>query len=234
MDNYNKNSAKRFQKDVFKIEKLKYYLLKHQLSFLIPKVEQGMSNKKDRLIKKAKTPDEISKIERMYKRELILFRKELQYEENRNYHFGIDYNKEFKEYLKWNKDVHIKCLIKNAIEIAASILGMIIFSGVFDIIALTILIGNALGSIINMECINLQNYHIARYDKIENKLKEKQATKINQIQDKYPNAINSINMQIEQSKSLPKINVNEMKIEALMELRTMLNEVSSQNIRRGR
>ena len=104
--------AKEFQKLVYKVEDIKYSLLKNQLSFLVPIVEKIMKSRKNRLINK--TSDQVNK------NELILFRKELKQEKNRNYHFDIDYTKNFKKYLLWNKDVHLKGIIRNLVILALS------------------------------------------------------------------------------------------------------------------
>ena len=48
--------AKGFQKLVYKVEDIKYSLLKNQLSFLVPIVEKIMKNRKNRLINKTSDP----------------------------------------------------------------------------------------------------------------------------------------------------------------------------------
>lgn len=221
--------AKEFQKLVYKVEDIKYSLLKNQLSFLVPIVEKIMKNRKNRLINKTSDPVKQELIENNYKNDLILFRKELNQEKNRNYHFDIDYSKNFKNYLLWNKDVHLKGIIKNLVILALSTAALVLSQGLIFNVALALAIINSIGLVINFECVNLQNYHLARFERVETKLEERKKNALLQKTQKYGNAINAINKQIEKSDSLPKLDVRQMKIQELEELRNLLTEVNSSN-----
>lgn len=221
--------AKEFQKLVYKVEDIKYSLLKNQLSFIVPIVEKIMKSRKNRLINKTSDLVKQELIENNYKNELILFRKELNQEKNRNYHFDIDYSKNFKNYLLWNKDVHLKGIIKNLVILALSSGALILGEGVIFNAALVLTIINSIGLVINFECVNLQNYHLARFERVETKLEERKKNALLQKTQKYGNAINAINKQIEKSDSLPKLDVRQMKIQELEELRNLLTEVNSSN-----
>jgi len=224
-----KLGAKRFQKLVYKVENIKFYLLKNQLSFLIPLIEKQLKKSKNKAINNTNDPIKQDIIEEKYKKELILFRKELNLGKNRNYHFDMDYSKNFKEYLLWNRSVHIKGIIKNIIVLLASIPIFILTSGIIQDITIIITIINALSFIINFECVNLQNYHLIRYTRIEEKLEQRKNTEILEKNKKYSNAINAINTQIKKSNELPKLNIYEMKREELEELRKLLLEVQQNN-----
>ena len=221
--------AKEFQKLVYKVEDIKYSLLKNQLSFLVPIVEKIMKNRKNRLINKTSDPVKQELIENNYKNDLILFRKELNQEKNRNYHFDIDYSKNFKNYLLWNKDVHLKGIIKNLVILALSTAALVLSQGLIFNAALVLTIINSIGLVINFECVNLQNYHLARFERVETKLEERKKNALLQKTQKYGNAINAINKQIEKSDSLPKLDVRQMKLQELEELRNLLTEVNSSN-----
>ena len=229
-----KLGAKKFQKLVYKVEKIKYSLLKNQLSFLVPIIEKSMKARKNKLINNTNDPIKQEKIENNYKTELILFRKELNQEMNRNYHFGVDYSKNFKDYLLWNKDVHLKGIIKNLIVLALSTGALILSGGFLFNVALFFAIINSIGLVVNFECVNLQNYHLARFEKVERKLEEMKKQSLQKKSDKYGNAINAINKQIEKSDSLPKLDVSQMETHELIELRGLLNEVSGSVKKRER
>ena len=94
-------------------------------------------------------------------------------EKNRNYHFDIDYSKNFKNYLLWNKDVHLNGIIKNLVILALSIAALILSQGLIFNVALALAIINSIGLVINFECVNLQNYHLARFERVETKLEER-------------------------------------------------------------
>ncbi len=229
-----KLGAKEFQKLVYAVEDIKYSLLKNQLSFLVPIVEKTMKNRKNRLINNTSDPVKQEEIENKYKSELILFRKELNQGKNRNYHFDVDYSKNFKDYLLWNKDVHLKGIIRNLIVLAASAVALILSAGLIFNFALALAIINSLGLVINFECVNLQNYHLARFEKVETKLEEMKKQSLQKKSDKYGNAINAINKQIEKSDSLPKLDVSQMENQELIELRGLLTEVGGSVKKRER
>ena len=221
--------AKRFQKFVYKVEDIKYSLLKNQLSFLVPLIENSMKIRKNKLINNTNDPIKQENIENEYKRNLILFRKELNQEKNRNYHFDVDYSKNFKDYLLWNKKVHLNCMVKNISLISLSIFTLMLSHGLLFNVGVVLGIINSIGLVINFECYNLQNYHLARYEKVEKKLEERKKESILQKNKKYNNAINAINKQIDKSNDLPKLDVRSMKIEELKELKQLLLEVNSSN-----
>ncbi|MCR5483608.1 MAG: hypothetical protein K6E99_04330 [Bacilli bacterium] len=224
-----KLGAKKFQKLVYKVESIKYSLLKNQLSFLLPLVEKSMKKRRNNLINNTNDPIKQDLIDNDYKRNLILFRKELNQEKNRNYHFDVDYSKNFKDYLLWNKKVHLKGIAKNVILIVLSLSLLVISQGLLFNVGVVLGIINSLGLVINFECVNLQNYHLSRYEKVEDKLEERKKETLLQKNKKYSNAINAINKQIEQSNELPKLDVRSMQIEELKELKQLLLEVNSSN-----
>ena len=221
-----KLGAKKFQKLVYWVEDIKYSLLKNQLSFLVPIIEKIMKTRKNRLINNTSDPIKQEIIENNYKNELILFRKELNQGKNRNYHYDVDYSKNFKDYLLWNKEVHLKGIINNLIILAISTAALVLSTGLIFSSALIIAIINSIGLVVNFECVNLQNYHLARFEKVETKLEERKKQSLIQKNNKYGNAINAINKQIDKSDGLPKLDVRQMDIQELRELRELLTEVN--------
>ena len=221
-----KLGAKKFQKLVYWVEDIKYSLLKNQLSFLVPIIEKTMKTRKNRLINNTSDPIKQEIIENNYKNELILFRKELNQGKNRNYHYDVDYSKNFKDYLLWNKEVHLKGIINNLIILAVSTAALVLSTGLIFNSALIIAIINSIGLVVNFECVNLQNYHLARFEKVETKLEERKKQSLIQKNNKYGNAINAINKQIDKSDGLPKLDVRQMEIQELRELRELLTEVN--------
>ena len=222
-----KLGAKKFQKLVYWVEDIKYSLLKNQLSFLVPIIEKMMKTRKNRLVNNTSDPIKQEIIENNYKNELILFRKELNQGKNRNYHFDVDYSKSFKSYLLWNKEVHLKGIINNLIILALSTAALVLSTGLIFNSALIIAIINSIGLVVNFECVNLQNYHLARFEKVETKLEERKKQSLIQKNNKYGNAINAINKQIDKSDGLPKLDIRQMKIQELRELRELLTDVNS-------
>ena len=75
------------------------------------------------------------------------------------------------KYLEKNKEIHKNGIIRNAIFAGLAIPAVIFGSE----LAIAILILEALGAVINFECINLQNYNICRLTKIKDKMERREA-----------------------------------------------------------
>ena len=228
---YKKLGARQFQQLVYKAEHIKFALLKNQLSFLVPLVEKGMKRNRDKLISRANSDLEADIIDKKYKMDLLLFRKEINLEQNRNYHFNLDYTKDFDEYLKWNKRIHVKGLIKD-------IFSLLIFSGVSVVFSesvlcftIPLLVLNSISLIIDFECVNLQNYHLVRYEKVKEGINKRKKRELENKTNKYSNAISSINKQIDNSNEIPKLDLSKMSKEELYELKGLLLEVKNNNNR---
>ena len=69
---------------------------------------------------------------------------------------------------------------------------------------------------------------------MKTKIEENKKRALLQKNNKYGNAINAINKQIEKSDGLPKLDVNQMATQELWELRGLLTEVNGSNKKRQR
>ena len=196
---YEKLGAVKFQKIVFKIEEIKFKLIKKIFPNFIKHFDKYCDFKKKRALKKAKTEIEKKRVIENTKIAKMAMRKELNTEKNRNYH--IDNNKptEIIKYLKWNKEVHKKGLIKDAVLIPVLIAGV-----VFNIPgSIPLLVLEIISAGINFECINIQNYNICRYKKIEKVLQRREENKKKKDIEEYGKAAEVIYKTIEKSDSLP-------------------------------
>lgn len=196
---YEKLGALKFQKVVFKVEEIKFKIIKKLFPNFIKYFDKYCDFKQKQALKRAKTDKEKEKIKRNVKFSKLAMRKELNFERNRNYH--IDKNKptEIMRYLEWNKSVHKKGLIKDGIVIPILIAGVVLqIPG-----ALAILIFELLSAVINFECVNIQNYNICRIKRIEPRLKKIEERRVGEQIEKYGEAAEVIHKSIEQSESLP-------------------------------
>ena len=99
----------------------------------------------------------------------MAMRKEWHREQNRNYHMDPNKPTEILEYLNWNKDIHMKGIIKNAIAIPC--LAVAAGFGLWPTVVLPFL-ALELGSLfINFQCVNIQNCNIYRYKEKEEAMK---------------------------------------------------------------
>lgn len=181
--------AKQFQKFVFKIEKIKYKII----NLVFPNIIKFYSKSCDKNCKKyiKHNPDcnqeEIKHISLIKK---INFNGEINNKKNCNYHFKTNNPLEFQHWLDYNKNIHKKGLIKDAILLSCLIGTSIVFPHNL-IIELSFLI-TLLSTFVNFECVNLQNYNIYRLKKNEEKLKEVTEKRMKQDIKKYGNVSKTI------------------------------------------
>lgn len=157
---HEKLGALKFRKLVLKVEKLKFKVMKKIWPNFINHYEKWCDFNTKRLVKNAKNAKEADLIEFNNKISKLKNRKEWNKEENRNYHLDTRHPTEIINYLNWNKKVHQKSLKKDIIFI--SILSL----GTFYSLPLTLplLIISCGSTIIDLECINLQEHSIAEYE----------------------------------------------------------------------
>lgn len=217
---YEKLGALKFQKVVFKVEEMKFKIIKKLFPNFIKYFDKYCNFKQKRMLKKAKTDKEKEQIKRNIKFSKMAMRKELIFEKNRNYH--IDKNKptEIMRYLDWNKSVHKKGLIKDCILIPIVLFGVILHVPG----AIAVLIFELLSAMVNFECVNIQNYNICRIKRIEPRLKKTEEKKLEDQVKKYGEAAEVIHKSIEQSEELPSFDEildNIDNIEQLQQMRAL-------------
>lgn len=196
---YERLGAEKFQKVVFKVEKIKFKIIKKIFPNFIKKYDKFCDFNLKRALKKAKTKEEKYKLIEETKYAKMAMRKELNQEKNRNYHLDSNKPTEIIKYLEWNKSVHIEGLIKNIVLIISSVIG--ITFGLSWLIPL--LIYEVLSGAINFECINIQNCSICKYKKCQKILEKKERKKISHDIENYKEASEVISNAIEQSENLP-------------------------------
>ena len=196
---YEKLGAARFQKVVFAVERLKYKAIKTFCPNFIMHYDRICDRKKKRLLKKAKTEQERKQIIQDIRFEKMAMRKELNQEQNRNYHMSKKNPTEIYPYLEWNKKVHKNGLIKNGVLIPFLLAGSIAhIPG-----CLPLLIWECISAGINFECINIQNYSMARYKLVEERLKRQEERRRQEAIKEYHEASTVIGKQIEKKEELP-------------------------------
>ena len=114
---YESFGALKFQKLVFLIEKIKFKVLKKLCPNFIYYFDKYCDWKEKKRVKKAKTEKEIKKIKKQTKKAKMAMRQEWNEEKNRNYHMNPKKPTEIVAYLEWNKNIHKKGLITNAVLI---------------------------------------------------------------------------------------------------------------------
>lgn len=220
---YEKLGATKFQKIVFKVEDIKYKIVKRIIPNYLKYFEKWCDKKRDKQIKKTSNEEEKKKIINQYRNQKLLMRKEYYREQNRNYH--IDKNKptEFIKYLKWNKKIHQNGMIKNIITIP--ILTSLIMIGVTPIIPVLGL--ELLSLFINFECINIQNYNICRFKKNKEKLEKIEQKQFQKNNQHYQEGAKVIEKAMQQTKDIPSIDeiiANIKDKEQLQQLRKMIKK----------
>ena len=198
-----KLGALQFQKVVFKVEKLKYRIIKK----LFPNIYDWYTKRCDvimnRKLKRASDENQRKYIIDFYRKEKMLFKKELETEKNRNYH--IDYNNIYDiiDWLEKNKKIHVKDLEKNLIII----LILLMLSSIFPIFSISFIIYELICVFVNIECINLQNYNLCRLndDKVKKYFNRVEQKKEEYFEKNMSNGINPISRAFIRGIDIPSI-----------------------------
>lgn len=196
---YERLGAVKFQKVVFAVENLKFKVLKKCFPNFITYFDKYMDWKQRKLLKTVKTEEEKKNIKDNVKLAKMAMRKEWHEEKNRNYHIDMKRPGEITKFLQWNKDVHKRGLLKDAVLIPFCIAGTIA-----QIPGAAILLGwEVLNAAINFECINIQNYNLCRLEEIQPVLIKRQERRMEKDIEEFGGAAEVIHKTIEESESLP-------------------------------
>lgn len=226
-----KLGAVKFQKVVFAVEKIKFKLIKTLFPNSTKWYDKRCDKKCQREIKMAKTVEEKRKIAAKYQEAKMLYRKELNSEENRNYHIDPKRPTEIMKYLRWNKDIHEKGLTKDLILLPVFIGGSFVLPQIF--IPLTAI--DVLSGAINFECINIQNYNMYRIKEHEAALKRIEAKKAQSDEENFGNAAKVIGKSLSAARETEEAKLPSMKDiidnietkEQLLELRKLVQTTLS-------
>ena len=170
MEIWKKLGAIQFKKIVFIVEKIKFKALKKLVPNYLKYFDKHVDKLTKKRLKEAKTEEEKQIIIYKSKIDKMQERREFYQEENRNYHMRRENPTQIIKYLEKNKEIHKNGIIRNAIFGGLMIPGIIFGSE----LALIFLILEAIGAVINFQCINLQNYNICRLTKIKDKMEKRE------------------------------------------------------------
>lgn len=157
---HEKLGALTFRKIVLKLEKLKFKGMKKIIPNFMTYYEKICDFNTKRKVRKAKSSEEVEGIEYHNKIAKLKTKKEWNKEENRNYHIDARHPVQLINYLKWNKRVHQKGLKKDFLFLSLFTLGSC-YSLPFMV---PLLVVAGVSTLIDLECINLQEHSIAEYE----------------------------------------------------------------------
>lgn len=185
---YAKLGARKFQKVVFKAEKVKFKVLKTLWPNFINTYEKHLDKKCAKEVAKSHSLTMQDAIKNKYKSLKYALRKEFYQEKNRNYHLDLTKPNEMYQFAKWNKSIHMRGLKREAITIPV-LLGMTAL-GVTP--AAPFLALEAASAFVDFQCVNLQNYTIARLKPKLEKMQRISVKKAAQKYNKYGEVIENI------------------------------------------
>ncbi len=154
--------AEQFQKVVFILEKLKYQIIQKFFPNIKVYYEKQCDKQFLRRIRKQHIVDEKTLL-REYQKQKLVFRKELVYKQNRNYHYDPNYPTRFIKYLEMNKKIHQRGMKKNIIIIVIIGITTFMLGNPFPVFSGICALAQVLSLVINFECVNLQNYNLCRF-----------------------------------------------------------------------
>ena len=233
MNVYTLFGAKKFQKVVFKIERIKYFIIEK----FFPNIEKKYSNHLDKImkkrLKKAKTEEQCKEIIENVRNSKMILKKEFLNKQNINYHINKNNIPEFRKYLLWNKQIHINGIKKDIVIIILSIIALILSSNFIFYISTIALITSIISALINFECVNLQNYNLDRLNKYEKRNKEKIVKKYIQKAKEYNLISTTIKKEFDKTTDIPnpydilnKIN----NVEELKQFKKIILETRNNNL----
>jgi len=196
--------AKQFQKIVFFLENLKYQVIEKVFPNIYEWYDKYSERKLERKLERSNGVNKKQIIDE-YRFGKLLFRKELIYKQNENYHIDLENPTNFSNYLKFNKKIHIDGLKSNIFLI----IGILIFKLIINNwVTNLILMYNIISMIINWQCINLQNYNLCRLENEQMKLLlEKREKKVKEDKiKKYGEGFKVIGRTFQDTEDIPKIN----------------------------
>lgn len=180
---YEAYGARKFQKVVMKVERIKWSFIKKHFPNYLTHYEKYYNRKCQKALKKASNDKEREIIISNFRHHLLKARKEFNHNENCNYHLDTKRPTETINYLKWNKSVHEHGIATNmAVGLAAS--GFLI-AGVGPVLAATLIGIQAVSAVINWQCINLQNYNICRLEYQREAFEKREAKRQQEAKEKY-------------------------------------------------
>lgn len=198
-----KLGANKFQKVVFKVEELKYKFIKTFIPHYIEWYDKLCDWQRKKSLKKATTPEERKQIIDHYRQQKLLMRKEFHREQNRNYHMDQNKPTEILHYLNWNKDIHMRGLIKNAIAIPC--LAVAAGFGLWPAVVLPFLALEIGASFINFQCVNIQNCNIYRYKMREETMKKLEERRTKRNVEQYAEAGAAVSRSMEKTDDIPSL-----------------------------
>lgn len=226
--------AKQFQKLVFILERLKYQIIDK----CFPNIQEWYDKYNERSLgRKLSRCNEFEQKQIIdeYRFAKLLFKKELIYKQNQNYHMDLENPTNFCNYLRFNKKIHIEGLKSNILFIMGAIIfKLVINNPVIDMI----LMCNLISMIINFECINLQNYNLCRLENAQMKtFLERREKKIKEDKVKrYGEGFRVIGKTFQEVDDIPMISdvlenvkTNEEKQQLLLYLKRQLEYLERKN-----
>lgn len=197
--------AEQFQKVVFKVEEFKYLVMEK----LFPNIGdwyEKQCNKKYTKLSKKQTPEENEKLLKYIQTQKMIFYKEKIYKQNRNYHYDPNHPTNFITYLETNKQIHMRSAIRDLIVLA----GIETFSliiGSMPLICAIIGVLNLVNLCIDLQCINLQNYNICRFEseKMKKALEKMEQKTIDSNIKKYGECIKPVSNAVWKQIELPTV-----------------------------
>ena len=203
---HEKFGAEKFQKIVLTFDKVKFKLLnrKNIKELYVKLADKMIKRQTDKYLCKDLTDKQREELLELERRRKTLVRVELNERKSLNYHIGVNRRKEqFPLALEMNKKIHKGCLKKNG-----QILGTCIGLGILGIPILPQIVGGyqVLAAFKNMQCINIQEYNLARMKTAEKLIARANIGEINQLRTENQELISDISKAKARGKNVDTLN----------------------------
>lgn len=222
--------ADKFKNVVLSVERMKYKIIKKLFPNYIKYVDKIIDKRVKNRIKRLKsqhklTPKQETDILSDGRNQKLLARKEINWEQNRNYHIDINRPTEILGYLNWNKDVHKKGMIANIGLLTG--LSCVLAAGFNPPVIVPLIFGELAALFINFQCVNLQNINIYRIKKNESRIKRLEQKTNQRNIERYGTGARVIGRCLEKSPAIPTVEEVVDNIQTKEELEQLLKLVKA-------
>lgn len=216
--------ALQFQKLVFLLEKVKYWIIEKFFPNTVEKYNKRLDKSMYKKLLKCNSEKERKEIINKYRFAKLKYKKEINTKENRNYHIDLNHPTEFINYLENNKRIHVNGFKSNIITTFIGIIICLILNNPYPIIFNSFLFIEFVSAIINLECINLQNYNLCRFhdERVQRILKNQEEKKKNRFEKDLSEGKKVIGRAFEKTSDIPTLDevisqiTNKREIEQLL------------------
>jgi len=225
-----------FQTKVFQLENIKFKIADKIFPNYYKHAEKRIKNNLKHELKNAKTEEEKELLIEMARSNVLELRKEKHRRENMNYHLDVNNPNKTLFWLNKNKEIHKRSLKKNliiipiliALLIGGNLLGFGSLPTIINTLLILMVSLEAGSTIIDTNCILLQNYNIKRVNRYIEGPYQKRKSKLEKKAIEYSGVTSVVSKTIRENEDIPQIEDVISNIQTLEQANKLLDLVQKE------